>query len=154
MKFTATIFFLIFFGLVLTYAQSDTAIYDSVDVMPRWIGCENLDEDSARECFWEGLSKFVTDRIIYPKYAKENGYQGSLYVQLIVEKNGVVSSHKILRGIGGGTEEEALRIAKQITNLKPGMRNGALARVQLRFKIYFVLRYGTQPKILIGPSDK
>jgi len=83
--------------------------------------------------------KFLQDNIKYPIMAKESGIQGTVYVTFVVERSGAVTDVKILRGIGGGCDEEALRVVKNIAKLEPGKQRGKPVRVQFNMSIKFTL---------------
>lgn len=85
-----------------------------------------------------GLAQ-LQQKINYPDMAKKAGIEGRVVVKFIVEKDGSVSNAKVLRGIGGGCDEEALRIVKQ-AKFKPGRHGGKPVRVQYSLPIPFQLR--------------
>lgn len=64
--------------------------------------------------------KFLQDNIKYPPMARESGIQGTVYVTFVVERSGAVTDVKILRGIGGGCDEEAVRVVKNMPKWEPG----------------------------------
>lgn len=86
-----------------------------------------------------GRMKFLQDNIKYPIMAKESGIQGTVYVTFVVERNGSVTDVKILRGIGGGCDEEALRVVKNMPKWEPGKQRGKPVRVQFNMPIKFTL---------------
>jgi len=83
--------------------------------------------------------KFLRDNIIYPKIAKETGIQGPVHLTFVVEKDGSISDVNILRGIGGGCDEEAIRVVSSMPKWKPGRQNGKEVRVQFNMPINFKL---------------
>ena len=83
--------------------------------------------------------KFLQDNIKYPIMAKESGIQGTVYVTFVVERSGAVTDVKILRGIGGGCDEEALRVVKNMPKWEPGKQRGKPVRVQFNMPIKFTL---------------
>ena len=87
----------------------------------------------------EARIKYLQDNIHYPEMAKESGIQGTVYVTFVVEKDGRISNVKILRGIGGGCDEEAVRIIKNMPKWKPGKQRGRAVRAQFNMPIRFVL---------------
>ncbi|NBC65150.1 MAG: TonB family protein, partial [Bacteroidetes bacterium] len=76
--------------------------------------------------------------IRYPEMAKEAGIEGTVYVQFVVSENGNVEDAKVIRGIGGGADEEALRVVKEAT-FEPGYQDGKPIRVQYSIPIQFKL---------------
>ncbi len=85
-------------------------------------------------------NKFLADNIVYPQQATENGIQGTVYVSFVVDSKGNVTDVKILRGIGGGCDEEALRVVKMMPKWHPGKQNGKQVRVLFNMPIYFKLQ--------------
>ncbi|MFN8164636.1 MAG: energy transducer TonB [Bacteroidia bacterium] len=66
------------------------------------------------------LLQYISSNIKYPQMAKENGITGRVFVQFVVGKDGKVHDAKIVRGIGGGCDEEALRVVRSLPDWKPG----------------------------------
>lgn len=89
---------------------------------------------------------YMAKNITYPIQAKENWIQGTVYVSFVVEKDGSVSNVKILRGIGGGCDEEAIRVIENMPNWKPGTQRDQPRRVQFNTPIQFTLGKGTKQK--------
>ena len=70
-----------------------------------------------------------------------SGIQGKGFVTFVVEKDGRGTNIKILRGIGGGCDEEAIRVVKNMPNWIPGKQRNVPVRVQFNLPISFVLSY-------------
>lgn len=70
------------------------------------------------------LYKFIADNIQYPKLAYENGVEGTVYVKFKVDENGFVQNPVIVRGIGAGLDEEALRVINSQPQWTPVDKNG------------------------------
>ena len=87
----------------------------------------------------EARIKFLQSNMKYPTMARESGIQGKVYVTFVVEKNGNVTDVKILRGIGGGCDEEAIRVVKSMPKWNPGKQRGKNVRVQFNLPIQFTL---------------
>ncbi len=83
--------------------------------------------------------KYLQDNIKFPVMAIESGIQGTVYVTFVVEKDGRITSVKVLRGIGGGCDEEAVRVIKKMPRWKPGKQRGRPVRVQFNMPVRFVL---------------
>jgi protein TonB len=62
-----------------------------------------------------------------------------VYVTFVVERNGNVTDVKILRGIGGGCDEEAVRVVQNMPKWEPGKQRGKPVRVQFNMPIKFTL---------------
>ncbi|RLD48169.1 MAG: energy transducer TonB, partial [Bacteroidetes bacterium] len=76
----------------------------------------------------------------YPPQAKNNGIQGRIFINFIVEPDGIVSDVKILKGIGGGCDKEALRVVKNMPRWEPGVQKGKPVRVSYNLPIKFTLK--------------
>jgi TonB family protein len=88
---------------------------------------------------YEGMQKFLRDKITYPTLAQKSGIQGTVFVQFIIEKTGEISNIKILRGIGGGCDEEAMRVVKEMPKWIPGRQNGEAVSVMFQIPVKFQL---------------
>lgn len=85
------------------------------------------------------LNKFLKTNLVYPQTATENGIQGTVYVSFVVDSKGNVTDAKVLRGIGGGCDEEALRVIRLMPQWHPGKQNGKTVRVLFNMPVYFKL---------------
>ncbi|MCF6171582.1 MAG: energy transducer TonB [Bacteroidales bacterium] len=86
------------------------------------------------------LYVFLQKNVKYPPIAKESGIQGRVFVNFVVEKDGSISNVKVLRGIGGGCDEEAIRVVKSMPKWKPGKQRGKPVRVSFNLPIKFTLQ--------------
>lgn len=77
-------------------------------------------------------------KVEYPEMARRAGIEGRVTVQFIVNENGDVENAKVVRGIGGGADEEALRVVQQ-AKFEPGIQRGRAVRVQYALSINFRL---------------
>jgi TonB family protein len=83
--------------------------------------------------------KFLVNNIKYPEVARKAGIQGMVHINYIVEKDGSLSSIKVIRGIGSGCDEEALRVVSMMPKWKPGKQRGKIVAVEFNLPINFVL---------------
>ena len=88
----------------------------------------------------EAMYKYIYDKIKYPAIARENGISGQVIVQFVVAKDGEIKNARVVRGIGGGCNEEALRVVNGMPRWKPGMHNGRAVPVTFTLPIKFVLQ--------------
>ncbi len=77
--------------------------------------------------------------IKYPEMARQAGVNGRVFVQFIVDEVGNVTNPVVLRGIGGGCDEEALRVVKK-ARFKPGKQRGKAVKVRYVIPIVFKLK--------------
>jgi TonB family protein len=85
------------------------------------------------------LLNFLTTNIHYPAGASEQGVEGKVFVYFVVEANGLLSNFKVLRGIGAGCDEEALRVVRLLPPWQAGTLNGVEVRSSYILPITFML---------------
>ena len=85
------------------------------------------------------LYKFLNKNIKYPPFAKEANIQGNVFVNFVIEQDGNISNIIILRGIGGGCNEESIRIVKIMPKWSPGKQRGRPVRVSFNLPVKFTL---------------
>ncbi len=87
----------------------------------------------------DSMYAYIVKNLKYPEAAKEKGIEGRVFVQFVIEKDGSISNVKILRGIGGGCEEAAVEMIKNMPKWKPGKQRGKPVRCQFNLPIKFEL---------------
>ncbi|MDP1623254.1 MAG: TonB family protein [Bacteroidales bacterium] len=88
----------------------------------------------------EARIAFLQNNIKYPEEAKELGIQGKVFVTFVVEVDGSITDVRVLRGIGGGCDTEAMRVVKSMPKWVPGKQRGVPVRVQFNLPIKFTLQ--------------
>lgn len=132
-KLISTLAILLFFGLVSkTEAQvvmsQIEGVYQVVPDMPVPPGGT-----------MESFINYFQENMKYPELAKEKGIEGLVAVSFVVREDGSVNDVAILRGIGGGCDEEAYRLVKESGTWTPGKLDGKAVAVQMRLPIQFKL---------------
>jgi len=84
--------------------------------------------------------KFLAMNIHYPAVAKMNNIQGKVFLTFTIERDGKLTDVKILRGIGSGCDEEALRVVSSSPPWNPGYQYGIPVRVKYQVPISFTLQ--------------
>jgi protein TonB len=84
-------------------------------------------------------SKFIQRNLRYPYAAQENGTQGKVYLSFVVEKDGSISDVRVMKGIGFGCDEEAVRVIKKSPKWKAGSQNNQAVRVRYTMPIGYML---------------
>ncbi len=102
-------------------------IYKSLEVMPQYPGGS------------KGIQRYLSDNLKYPDVAKQNGITGTVFVIFVVNEDGSVSDVKIEKGIGGGCDQEAIRVVEAMTRWKPGKQGGEPKACYMRMPITFRL---------------
>lgn len=85
-----------------------------------------------------GLAELQSN-IKYPTMARKAGIEGRVYVQFVVNEQGNVENAKVVRGIGGGCDKEALRVVRA-AEFSPGMQRGKPVPVRMSVPIVFKLQ--------------
>lgn len=108
--------------------NTEPQIFTIVEEMPSFPGGE------------AELFKYLNKNVKYPQMAQDAGITGVVYLTFVVDENGKVKDPKVLRGIGGGCDEEAIRVVKSMPAWEPGKQRGKAVRVQYNLPIRFTLR--------------
>jgi protein TonB len=108
--------------------DSLSAPYSVVEQMPEFPGGE------------AALRKFLAANVKYPAIAAENGVQGKVFVNFVVDRNGGISNVKVVRGVDPAVDKEAIRVVKSMPKWIPGKQNGEAVRVSFTVPINFVLQ--------------
>jgi periplasmic protein TonB len=85
------------------------------------------------------MMKFIRDNLKYPGRAQEAGVTGKVIVNFVVGRDGKITHIKIVRGIGSGCDEEAIRVLEKMPPWTPGMMGGKAVPVYFTFPITFRL---------------
>jgi len=115
--------------LVLKSSSDD--IFDIVEEPPMPVGG------------FDAWTSYLSSNLTYPAQAKKEGIEGTVYVVFVVEVDGSIQGAKILRGIGGGCDEEALRIIQNAPDWEPGVQKGQKVNCRMRVPIKFQLSANT-----------
>lgn len=83
------------------------------------------------------IRQYLKTNVRYPEAAKKNRLWGKVETQFIVNKDGTISDVKVMKGIGSGCDEEAVRVLEHMPKWLCGRRNGVPARVYISLPIYF-----------------
>ncbi|MDZ7690249.1 MAG: energy transducer TonB [Balneolaceae bacterium] len=86
-----------------------------------------------------GAFRLFNNKIKYPDVARQAGIEGLVIIQFVVNEQGKVENPIVIRGIGGGCDQEAIRVVKK-AQFKPGKQRGQPVRVQYSLPIFFKLK--------------
>lgn len=121
-------------------------IFKVVEQMPRFPGCEDVSgtNEEKKACADKKMLEFIYKNVKYPAIARENGIQGRVVIQFVVEKDGTITDARIVRDIGAGCGEEALRVVNSMNSMprkwSPGKQRGQPVRVQFTLPVSFQLQ--------------
>lgn len=107
---------------------TEKPIFIAVEEMPEFPGGE------------QALIRYLATNTRYPKAARSMNIQGTVFVSFVVEPDGSISHVTLQRGIGGGCDEEALRVVSSMPRWKPGKQSGQPVRVSFSSRIVFKLQ--------------
>ena len=89
------------------------------------------------------MNMYITKHMHYPRQARDSGVQGKVVVQFVVNENGAISDCHIVKGIGNGCDEEAIRVISHMPRWKkPGERNGKKVKAPYVQVVHFTLTDG------------
>ena len=106
----------------------EAEIFMVVEEMPEFPG-------GMAECL-----KFLGKNIKYPTIAQENGTQGRVIIQFVVERDGSISDVHVARGVDPYLDKEAVRVVKSMPKWLPGKQNGKAVRVKFTVPVMFRLQ--------------
>lgn len=86
---------------------------------------------------YSGLSAYLGKNLKYPTVAKERKIQGRVIVSFLIDDNGVIKNITVLHGIGGGCDQEAIRVIRSMPAWQPAQQNGKAVSVQFTLPIHF-----------------
>jgi periplasmic protein TonB len=119
-------------------------IFSIVEEMPRFPGCDiSGTYEQKKACADKKMLEFIYENVKYPSVARENNVEGTAVVSFVVEKDGSISSVKILRDPGAGCGEEAIRIIELMQKMPEkwiaGRQGNQNVRVQFNLPVRFRL---------------
>jgi protein TonB len=108
--------------------KEDAPVFFIVEEMPEFPGGQLA------------LRTFIAQSIKYPVIAQENGIQGKVFINFVVEKDGTVTKATVFRGVDPSLDKEALRVVNSLPRWKPGKQGGKPVRVSYTVPINFQLQ--------------
>ena len=108
--------------------EEENKVFDVVEQMPSFPGGQSA------------LMSWLSQNIKYPVIAAENGVQGRVVVQFVVEKDGSITDVKVVRSVDPSLDKEASRVVKSMPHWIPGKQNGSAVRVKYTVPVSFKLQ--------------
>ena len=122
--------------LTVTGFAPTSAISDEHEKVYDFVSIEKVpDFPGGMKKFYEYLGKSIK----YPVTAQNNNVQGKIFLSFTVEKDGELNDVQVIRGLGSGLDEEALRVIKGSPKWNPGIQNGDPVRVKYHIAVNFTL---------------
>ena len=106
----------------------EAEIFTVVEQMPEFPGGMNR------------LAEYLATNIRYPQLARESGIQGRVFINFVVEADGSVTNVRVIRSLGGGCDEEAMRVVRNMPRWTPGRQRGRAVRVSYNLPVNFRLQ--------------
>ncbi|MBL4715863.1 MAG: TonB family protein [Bacteroidia bacterium] len=110
-----------------THILDASQVFETVEQMPEFPGGQTA------------LMQYLAKNIKYPINAKAKGITGKVFVSFIIDREGNVTNAEVLRGIGGGCDQESLRVINAMPKWIPGKQRGKNVLVQYNLPIRFTL---------------
>ncbi len=112
------------------------SVYDVVEVMPRYAGCEQNIADSI-DCTFMQMIRHIQANLHYPPEALSIKAQGPVVVDFIIDSTGKVTDPIVTKGLGYGCDAEAIRVISLMPNWIPGIQDGRRVAVRMTIPILF-----------------
>ena len=106
----------------------ENKVFDVVEQMPSFPGGMGA------------LMSWLSQNIKYPVIAAENGVQGRVIVQFVVEKDGSITDVKVAKSVDPSLDKEAARVVSSMPKWTPGKQNGSAVRVKYTVPVTFKLQ--------------
>lgn len=116
------------------FTADEDSVYGDCDIMPEYI--PGLDS----------LVELITKKAVYPASALKAGIEGKVFISFIVEKDGYPSGFEVIKGLGKGCDEEALRVIRKMGRWTPGLIKNRPVRVKLMIPVVFSLPESSSEK--------
>lgn len=128
-------------GLDSLILDQDIASFDELEIEEKpeepYIHVEQMPSFPGGEV---ELFRYLGQNVKYPRLARESKITGLVIVRFVVDKEGNITNIQVMRGIGGGCDEEAVRVVEGIPKWEPGVQNGRAVPVVFNLPIRFTLR--------------
>ena len=121
-------------------AVPTTDVYTTVDEMPAFKGCEDKAAAESRQCTFQKIMEYTDENLKYPEEAKTAKVEGTVRIKFVIDEEGMLTAPMIVEGIGGGCDEEALRVLNSMPPWKAGMQDGKAVKVEMELPFRFKLR--------------
>ncbi|WP_296705708.1 energy transducer TonB, partial [Algoriphagus sp.] len=139
------------FSCDLTNAQEEIEGPTQMGEQAKAIGPSNITARMGDEIFdvveeqpnppggMQGWNSYLGSNLTYPSQARQMGIEGTVIAVFVINTDGSISDVDILRGIGGGCDEEAIRVIENSPTWEPGLQRGRAVKTRMRVPIRFKL---------------
>jgi TonB family protein len=132
-------FFLLFLGFAVGAQPQDSSILTTVDIPPLFEGCDDplISEEQRQACSVPKIQAFIRQNIIYPDSARAQNIEGVVVVRFSVTETGEISDLELVRTIGAGCGQEAMRVVRMMPDFRPALRDGLPVATKMTLPIRF-----------------
>lgn len=99
-----------------------------------------VEETAAPKDGMAAFYKFIGSKLKYPSQATRMGVEGKVFVEFVINRDGTLVDVRVVRGIGAGCDEEAVRVVQSSPPWKPGKQRGKPVRQKYTLPIQFKLQ--------------
>ena len=134
---------------LIDIVEDDTNIDDDLEILDAEFGEYGEENTGESEIFQVvedmpsfpggNVSKWIAKNVKYPVLAMENGIQGKVFIQFVIERDGSITDVKVARGVDASLDKEAVRVVQSMPKWKPGKQRGKPVRVAYTLPINFQL---------------
>ena len=135
----------VFVDMDVAKRTREEEIFKVVEQMPRFSGCEGqfASQRETSDCAKEKMLQYIYKNLIYPEDAIKEDVEGTSVIQFVVAKDGSIKDASIIRDIGSGCGQEALRVVNEMNNLPrkwtPGLHRGHAVSVYYTLRVTYKL---------------
>ncbi len=137
----------LWYGSAVALQAQDTALLASIDIPPLFEGCADplISATQRQSCSAPKIQQFIRQHLTYPDSARARGVEGTVVVRFSVSETGAITDLELLRTIGGGCGQEALRVVRMMPNFTPAYRNGEAIATKMVLPIRFTQKENSRP---------
>ena len=133
-----------------TASRAITAIPSNIKTVDGEVVMNVVDKNPQFPSGLSGLGYYLSKNLKYPEAARRANVEGKVFVSFVVLKDGSISDIQVIKGLGFGCDEEAVRITKAMPRWKPGTHKGQVVNVKFNLPIAFVLE---KKKVTLSIKD-
>ncbi len=111
--------------------------YDQYFTIKLYGQSESLDKQAEPENGFQAFYELISQNMVYPEEAKKSEVKGKVYIEFTVDEKGELMNMKVIKGIGSGCDEEAIRAIKMAGRWNPALQNGRPVKQKITIPITF-----------------
>ena len=133
------VFFLFFLKTTIAAQSQDSSILTDVDIPPLFEGCDDplISEEQRQACSVPKIQAFISQNITYPDSARVRNIEGVVVVRFSVTEEGKITDLELIRTIGSGCGQEAMRVVRMMPDFRPALIDGVPVATKMTLPIRF-----------------